>query len=75
MCSGNYLGWQDLPKQMQMIGDERIVERTIRLLRENGVDDIAISSNLRIFKQYERIGVQFIEVAKTHTLDKPYIGY
>ena len=72
MCSGNYLGWADLPKQMQLIGNERIVERTIRLLRENGVEDIAISSNLRIFKQYESIGVQFMEVAKTHTLDKPY---
>lgn len=32
-------------KPLRVIKDETIVERTIRLLRENGVDDIAISTN------------------------------
>lgn len=43
MCGGSYEKWET-PRQL--LGDkEMIVERTIRLLRENGVEDIAISTN------------------------------
>lgn len=44
MCGGKYWNWPT-PKQLVKINGERLVERTIRLLRENGVKDIAISSN------------------------------
>lgn len=44
MCGGNYPAWES-PRQLIEIHGEKIIERTIRLLRENGVDDIAISSN------------------------------
>lgn len=44
MCGGKYHNWPT-PKQLVKINGERLVERTIRLLRENGVKDIAISSN------------------------------
>lgn len=52
MCGGNYPGWQ-IPRQLIPINGEPVVERTIRLLREAGVDagDIAISSGLSAFKQ------------------------
>lgn len=40
MCGGPRSG-----KPLRGIFNETIVERTIRLLRENGVDDIAISTN------------------------------
>ena len=51
MCGGTYRKWQT-PRQLVMVGNETIVERTIRLLRENGVEDIAISSNNPIFGQF-----------------------
>lgn len=43
MCGGKYAGW-DIPRQLSVINGECLVERTIRLLRECGVSDIAISS-------------------------------
>lgn len=65
MCGGNYPKW-DTPRQLLKIKGESIVARTIRLLRENGVDDIAISSNNDVFK---RFGVPVLK----H--DNDYTGY
>ena len=44
MCGGTYRQWEK-PIQLTEYEGEPIVARTIRLLREGGVDDIAISSN------------------------------
>lgn len=44
MCGGYYEKWSR-PKQLTEVKGEAIVERTIRLLRENGIEDIAISAN------------------------------
>lgn len=44
MAGGQYDKWQT-PKHLTPIKGEPIVARTIRLLRENGVEDIAISTN------------------------------
>lgn len=43
MCGGNYAKFEK-PKQLLKVCGEVIVERTIRLLRENGITDIAIST-------------------------------
>ena len=51
MCGGTYPGWKT-PKQLLEIDGEPIVARTILLLRENGVEDIAISSNDEVFEQF-----------------------
>lgn len=51
MCGGKYKEWNE-PKPIQKVKGEPIVVRTIRLLRENGVEDIAISSNEDTFKQF-----------------------
>ena len=51
MCGGSYERWET-PRQLTEICGEPIVARTIRLLRENGVSDIAISSNNPIFEQF-----------------------
>ena len=56
MCGGRYNGFS-VPKQLLPVGGERIVLRTVRLLKECGVKDIAISSNHPIFK---RLGVPVI---------------
>lgn len=57
MCGGNYDEWEE-PRQLSMIRGEEIVARTIRLLRDNGVNDIAISSQDPVF---ERFGVPVLK--------------
>lgn len=52
MCGGNYTTWPGLPRQMTPIHGEPVVARTIRLIRENGVDDIAISTEDGRFGEY-----------------------
>ena len=51
MCGGLYDKW-DTPKHLTPLKGEPIVARTIRLLKENGVADIAISSNNELFEQF-----------------------
>ena len=51
MCGGQYDKWQT-PKHLTPIKGEPIVARTIRLLRENGVEDIAISTNQDGFYEF-----------------------
>lgn len=51
MCGGTYPKW-DKPRQLLEVMGKPIVARTIRLLRENGVSDIAISSNNDVFEQF-----------------------
>ena len=51
MCGGNYKKW-DTPKQLIEINGEPIIVRTIRLLKEAGIDDIAISSNNPVFEKF-----------------------
>lgn len=51
MCGGSYEHWEQ-PKQLTKIHNEPIVARTIRLLRECGVHDIAISSNNELFEKF-----------------------
>lgn len=51
MCGGTYDKW-DTPKHLTELKGEPLVARTIRLLKENGVTDIAISSNNELFEQF-----------------------
>lgn len=51
MCGGEYKKWE-VPRQLTEINGEPIVARTIRLLRENGIEDIAISSNNPVFEKF-----------------------
>lgn len=53
MCGGIYPQWET-PRHLTPIKGEPIVARTIRLLRECGVKDIAISAN---DKRFEGFGV------------------
>lgn len=51
MCGGKYDNWIK-PRQLIEVSGEPIVARTIRLLKENGVKDIAISSDNPTFCQF-----------------------
>lgn len=57
MCGGVYPQWK-VPRQLLQLRGETIVERTIRLLRENNVKDINISSNLSAF---DHLGVPVLK--------------
>lgn len=65
-CGGTYAKW-DRPKHLTELKGEPLVARTIRLLRENGIADIAISSNSEIF---ERFGVPVLHHDNPFTLPK-----
>jgi len=53
MCGGVSTTWEGTGiRQLTKVKGEALVERTIRLLREAGVTDIAISSNNDVFEQF-----------------------
>lgn len=52
LCGGNYDVWKT-PRQLTEINGEPLVARTIRLLRENGVSNIVISSNTEAFAHFD----------------------
>lgn len=64
MAGGTYDKW-DRPKHLTELKGEPLVARTIRLLRENGVEDIAISSNSALFEQF---GVPVLHHYNPYTL-------
>ena len=66
MCGGEYEKFKT-PKHLSVVNGERLADRTIRLLRENGVDDIAISSNNPMF---DSCGVPRLEHTNTFKLNK-----
>lgn len=53
MCGGDYKDFET-PKQLTIINGETLVDRTIRLLREQGIEKIYISSN---DKRFDREGI------------------
>ena len=57
MCGGDYPVWET-PRQLLEINGEPLVARTIRLLRENGIEDIAISTN---DDRFGRFGVPILK--------------
>lgn len=57
MCGGDYVQWET-PRHFTKIFGEELVARTIRLLRENGIKDISISTNNPAFSKF---GVPILE--------------
>lgn len=51
MCGGRYQKWEK-PRHLTIIGGEILIKRTIRQLRQKGIEDIAISSDNPIFEQF-----------------------
>ena len=54
MCGGVYDNFE-IPKQLSVINGETLLERTIRLLKENGITDYYISATDERFKKYGRV--------------------
>jgi len=51
MCGGDYQHW-DKPRHLSVVNGEEVIARTIRLLKENGVKDISISTENPIFEKF-----------------------
>ena len=68
MCGGKYKKFTT-PKHLLEVNGERMVDRTIRLLKENGVKDIYISSNNPLF---DSCGVPRLEHYNDFELGKDY---
>ena len=66
MCGGKYDKWKE-PKHLTKINGEPIAARTIRLLKENGVEDIAISSN---DDRFAALGVPLLKHRNPYHLPK-----
>lgn len=50
MCGGDYP--EPIPKHLFKVNGEELVARTIRLLKQEGITDIAISSNNKVFDKF-----------------------
>lgn len=63
MCGGSYEKFKEHHKALSVINGEPLVARTIRLLKENGIQDIYISSNESVF---DKFGVPRLEHENTY---------
>ena len=54
MCGGYYDNFT-VPKQLSVVNGETLLERTIRLLKENGIEEYFISSNNPVFEKYGKV--------------------
>ena len=57
MCGSNHPYINDVPRQLVEVKGERVVDRTIRLLRDCGITDIALTS---LDRNFEDCGVEVI---------------
>lgn len=58
MCGGDYKDQFEIPKPFLEVNGEKLIERTIRLLKENGIKDIGISTNN---PEYEYLGIEILK--------------
>lgn len=64
MCGGDYTRWWKKPRQLLKVNGEEIVARTIRLLKENGIKDISISTTKEKF--FQHLGVPILVHKNTY---------
>ena len=75
MCGGFYQNFKNTPKHLSIVKGERIADRTIRLLKDNGINEenIFISSNNPIF---DTCGVKRLEHHNSYRYDNDVLtGY
>ena len=67
MCGGKYPHW-NTPRWLQLINNEPIIGRTIRLLHENGIRDISISGTDPRLKE---LGVPVLKHKNSYSTQDP----
>lgn len=53
LCGSNHNLINGIPRQLVCVNGERVLDRTIRLLRSNGVEDIAITCTDKAFRSVD----------------------
>jgi len=77
LCGSNHNLINGIPRQLVCVNGERVLDRTIRLLRENGVDDIAITATDKAFRSVEAEQIEYkqtdpkVWVNCFYPMDKP----
>lgn len=71
MCGGNYNDKFKIPKQLLIVDNEVLVERTIKLLKENNINDIVITTNVDSFNYLEEMGVEIVKTGIDYKHDNP----
>lgn len=66
MCGG-YVCNHEVPKHLFIYKGKSIVQRTIDLLKDNGVYDIAITTSPECVEKYEHLNVEIISYNSNHT--------
>lgn len=59
MCGSNHQNINDVPRQLVTVNGERILDRTVRLLRENGVKDIIVTCTDILFESVNAKNVYY----------------
>ncbi len=59
LCGSNHALINGTPRQLVKIGGERVLDRTIRLLRENGITDISITATDPAFDGIDAEVIQY----------------
>ena len=60
MCGGRYDSWET-PRHLTLVRGETLIARTFRLLSENFVDDICVSTNNGVIKNFcDSVGIQVL---------------
>lgn len=73
MCGGNYSTYWKTPRQLAKVNGEVLAERTIRLLKENGIKDISISTN---YDEFDYLGIPILKHNNSYrTEGKEVLGY
>ena len=68
MAGGNYKDKFEIPKQLLKVNGEILIERTIRLLKQNGIIDIAVSTNNSLF---DYLDIEKLRHINEYTHDNP----
>lgn len=73
MCGGTYPHWEE-PRHFSLVHGERVLDRTIRLLKENGVEDIYVSATDHRFDEYNPLKHEntFVAYKTTNWVDAFY---
>ena len=74
MAGGHYPAWST-PRQLTPIKGEPNIQRTIRLLREAGIDDIAITTNPELSHFYDDCDCGIMTFNDNYTAHTPGGGY
>ena len=77
MCAGNGKRWNNylgIPKHLVEVNGEKLLERTTRLLKENGIADYIITGSDERYKEYGELKEQTCKDCEIDRFEESYIN-